>query len=99
VSTGSNAYSVHPEAIGRMITVTATLDQVTVRCGDRVVADHERIWGTSGLVADPDHVAAASVLRQPHIHRRSATGGHLDIDVEVADVSAYDTVFWTRTVA
>ena len=39
VSTGGNAYSVHPEAIGRMITVTTSLERVTASCGDRVVAD------------------------------------------------------------
>jgi hypothetical protein len=35
VSLGGNAYSVNPEAIGRMITVTASLDRVVARCADR----------------------------------------------------------------
>jgi hypothetical protein len=73
VSIGANAYSVQPEAIGRMMTVTASLDRVVARCADRVVADHERLWGTAGLVSDPDHVRAASILRQQYLHRRTGT--------------------------
>ncbi|MGV0691937.1 Mu transposase domain-containing protein, partial [Mycolicibacillus trivialis] len=64
VSVGGNAYSVHPEAIGRMITVTTSLERVAARCGDRMVADHQRLWGSGGLACDPGHRAAASVLRE-----------------------------------
>jgi transposase len=99
VSIGANAYSVHPEAIGRMITVTASLDRVVVRCADRVVADHERIWGTAGLISDPGHVTAASVLREQYLHRRTGTNDRLEVDVQVADLSAYDAVFGTGEVA
>ena len=35
VAMASSAYLVHPEAIGRMITVTAALDRVRAHCGDR----------------------------------------------------------------
>ena len=69
------------------------------RCADRVVADHERLWGTAGLATDPDHVAAASVLRQQHLHRRTSSADHLEVEVQVADLSAYDTVFGTGEVA
>ncbi|KMO73486.1 Integrase core domain protein [Mycolicibacterium chlorophenolicum] len=48
VNSGGNAYSVHPEAIGRMITVTTRLDHITAHCEDRLVADHQRLWGTAG---------------------------------------------------
>jgi len=98
VSLGGNAYSVHPEMIGRMITVTAGLGRITARCGERVVADHERLWGTAGLVTDPQHVAAAAILRE-HFRNRPAAGGHLAVDVEVADLGAYDAVFGTGEVA
>ena len=98
VATGANAYSVHPEAIGRMIAVTVSLDKVVARCGDRVVADHERVWGTAGLVSDPKHVAAASVLRQQHLHRPTSPE-HLEVEVQIADLSAYDAVFGTGEVA
>ena len=98
LSTGGNAYSVHPEAIGRMITVTASLERITARCGDRVVADHERLWGSAGLVRDPAHLVAAAVLREQFIHRPTA-GRHREVDVEVADLSAYDAVFGTGALA
>ena len=99
VTIASSAYSVHPEAIGRMITVTASLDRIRAHCGDRLVADHERLWGAHGLKSDPAHVAAASVLRQQYLHRRTGTEDHLQVDVEVADLSAYDAVFGTGEVA
>jgi hypothetical protein len=98
VSLGGNAYSVHPEMIGRMITVTTNLDRITARCGDRVVADHERLWGTSGLVTDPEHLTTAAVL-QEQFRTRPAAGAHLDVDIEVADLSAYDALFGTGEVA
>jgi hypothetical protein len=98
VSVGGNAYSVHPEAIGRMITVTAGLDQIVARCSDRMVADHERLWGTAGLTSAPQHVAAAAILRE-HFRNRPTTSAHLDVGVEVADLGAYDAVFGTGEVA
>lgn len=98
VSSGGNAYSVHPEVIGRMITVTTSLDQITARCAERVVAEHQRIWGTAGLVTDPQHLAAAAVLRE-QFRTRPSTTAHLDVDVEVADLSAYDARFGTGEVA
>jgi transposase len=98
VAVGGNAYSVHPEAIGRMITVTACLDRVVAQCGDRLVADHERLWGTAGLVSDPVHLAAASVLRE-NFRNRPAACSHLDVEVQVADLNAYDAAFGTGEVA
>lgn len=98
VSTGGNAYSVHPEAIGRMITVTTSLERVTACCGDRMVADHQRLWGTNGLVRDVEHVSAAAVLREQFAHRPHA-GRHREVDVEVADLAAYDAVFGTGAIA
>jgi hypothetical protein len=64
-----------------------------------LVADHERIWGANGLASDPAHVSAASVLRQQYLNRRTSPSGHLQVDVEVADLSAYDAVFGTGEVA
>jgi transposase len=99
VSVGGNAYSVHPEAIGRMITVSVSLDRVVARCADRVVGDHERLWGTAELVSDPEHVTAASILRQQYLHRRTGTNDRLEVEVQVADLGAYDAVFGTGEVA
>lgn len=98
VSCGGNAYSVHPEVIGRMITVTTELDRITAHCGDRLVADHERLWGSSGLVTDPGHLATAAVLRE-QFRARPAAGSHLAVEVEIADLSAYDARFGTGEVA
>ena len=81
-----------------MITVTASLERITARCGDRVVADNERLWGSAGLVRDPAHLVAAAVLREQFIHRPTA-GRHREVDVEVADLSAYDAVFGTGALA
>ena len=98
VSLGGNAYSVHPEAIGRMIIVRAGLDHIVAHCGGRLVANHQRLWGTAGLISAPDHVAAAAVLRE-QFRTRPAAGAHLKVDVEVADLGAYDAVFGTGEVA
>lgn len=98
VSLGGNAYSVHPEVIGRMITMRASLDRIVAYCGERCVADHARLWGTAGLLSDREHVAAAAVLRE-QFRTRPAAGAHLDVEVEVADLSAYDTLFGTGEVA
>ena len=98
VSCGGNAYSVHPEAIGRMTTVTTALDRITAHCGDRLVADHERLWGRAGLVTDPDHLAAAAVLRE-QFRARPGAGSHLAVEIEIADLSAYDGRFGTGEVA
>lgn len=94
VDLGANAYSVHPEVIGRMVTVTAHLDRVVAYCGDRMVADHQRCWGTNGLVSDPVHVKAAAVLRE-HYRQRPAVSSHVDVEVQVADLGAYDAAFGT----
>lgn len=94
VSVGGNAYSVHPEVIGRMISVTAHLDRVVAVCGDRMVADHQRLWGTHGLATDPEHLAAAAALRERY-RQRPTVSSHLDIDVQVADLGAYDAAFGT----
>ena len=98
VALASCAYSVHPEAIGRMITVHADLDHIRAHCGDRLLADHQRLWGSDGLVTDPQHLASAAVLRE-QFRNRPAAAAHLEVDVEVADLSAYDAVFGTGEVA
>jgi len=62
-----NDYSVHPAVIGRRIEVTASLDRVRVACDGRLVADHERIWAKHQTISDPEHVAAARLLRRERI--------------------------------
>ena len=55
-----------------MITVTAGLDRICAQCGDRVVIDHERLWGTAGLASDPRTLAAAAILRKQFRNRPAA---------------------------
>jgi hypothetical protein len=69
VTVGANAYSVHPEAIGRMITVTISLDRVVARCTDRILADHE------GSGAQPDWSPIPSTSR-----RRRSCGNSICTD-------------------
>lgn len=99
VGVGGSSYSVHPEAIGRLITVTSTLDRVQAFCDHRLVADHPRLWGTRGQLTDPAHVEHAKVQRAQFDSRGIDTGPAGPVEVEVADLSAYDTVFGTGEVA
>jgi hypothetical protein len=62
-----NDYSVHPGVIGRRVEVVADLHRVRVFCDGRVVADHERLWARHQTVSDPEHVAAARLLRQQRL--------------------------------
>lgn len=63
VGVGGSSYSVHPDAIGRMITVRSTLDRVQAFCDHRLMADHPRVWGASALITDPVHVGHPKMLR------------------------------------
>jgi hypothetical protein len=61
---GSNDYSVHPQAIGRFVNVTADLETVTISLDGRCVGNHTRSWGAGLTITDPDHVEAARSLRK-----------------------------------
>ncbi|CCK59973.1 Transposase [Mycobacterium canettii CIPT 140070010] len=50
-----NNYSVHPDAVGRPIEVTADLDRVQVWCQGILVADHARVWAKHQTIRDPAH--------------------------------------------
>jgi len=63
----SNDYSVHPAVIGRRIELVADLTRVRVFCDGRTVADHERAWARHQTISDPEHVAAAKLLRGKRI--------------------------------
>jgi transposase len=62
-----NDYSVHPAVIGRRVEITADLARVRVLCDGKAVADHERLWAKHQTVSDPEHVAAAKLLRRERI--------------------------------
>lgn len=63
----SNDYSVHPAVIGRRVEIVADLARVRVLCDGKPVADHERVWAWHQTLSDPEHVAAAKVLRRKRI--------------------------------
>ncbi|MFD0044184.1 IS21 family transposase [Pseudarthrobacter sp. CC4] len=64
VRMGSNDYSVHPQAIGRFVDITAGLESVTISLDGRCVGTHARSWGAGLTITDPDHVEAARALRK-----------------------------------
>jgi transposase len=88
----SNDYSVHPGVIGRRIEVIADLDRVRVFCDGKIVADHERVWAWHQSITDPEHRAAADMLRRHRIGALRPVGEHPDqITVEQRTLSDYDT--------
>jgi transposase len=86
----SNDYSVHPSVIGRRVEVVADLDRVVVTCGGKVVADHARAWANHQSITDPEHAAAAAVMRQT---RTRAAVPDVVGEVEQRPLSDYDTAF------
>lgn len=96
VRIASNDYSVHPSVIGRLVEVTADPEQVTVTCGGRLVARHERCWAIHQTITDPTHAQAAAVLRRSAIQSVAAPA---DLQVEERRLSDYDTVLGIEGVA
>ncbi|MEP7021659.1 MAG: IS21 family transposase [Pseudonocardiales bacterium] len=86
----SNDYSVHPAAVGRRVEVVADLEQVSVLCAGRVVAEHERCWARHQSITDPAHREAADALRTAHSERHRHT---VDEQVQRRPLADYDTAF------
>ncbi|WP_409474475.1 IS21 family transposase [Streptomyces sp. HC307] len=97
-------YSVHPRAIGRTVTVRADTEEITVTTtGGDQVARHARCWARHQALTDPDHAAAAAVLRGEVLRRRgertlAATGTDLAgppslVEVEQRELGSYDRLF------
>jgi hypothetical protein len=84
-----NDYSVHPSVIGRHVDVAADLDTVTIQCSGRIVAAHDRCWAKHQTITDPDHSAAAEVLRRLPRAQASAPAG----EVEQRRLADYDAIF------
>tara|TARA_R100000365_G_C2745770_1_gene74765 strand:+ start:3178 stop:3564 length:387 start_codon:yes stop_codon:yes gene_type:complete len=87
-------YSVDPQAIGRLVDVTADLDRVRVRLDGRTVADHARVWARGSTVTDPTHVETAKRLRQQFQTPRTAA-----VDDLTRDLADYDRAFGIEGVA
>jgi hypothetical protein len=73
--------------------VRADLDRVVASCDGKLVADHPRSWARHQTFTDPEHTAAAAVLR------RSRFGITRTVDpdpgqlVQVRDLATYDAAF------
>jgi transposase len=90
VRVGTCDYSVHPQAIGRTVTVTVTAEQVSATAGTTTVARHDRCWARHQTITDPDHAAAAAVMRG---RAQRAVPPPRDVEVEARDLATYDRVF------
>jgi transposase len=89
VRVDTNDYSVDPAHIGRLVTVHADLERVTVRVDRRVVADHARVWARQVTVTDAEHLDTARRLRTEFGRPRS----HVDDSALVRDLADYDKAF------
>jgi transposase len=83
----ANDYSVHPAVIGRRIEVIAGLDRVRVLCEGRAVADHQRVWAWHQTISDPEHIAAAKMLRRQRATRLRPVA---EPEVEQRNLADYD---------
>jgi transposase len=91
-------YSVDPQAIGRFVDVTASLEEVTVFCDGQVVARHQRSWAKQSVVTDPVHAATAQRMRQAlaldRQKRQAAIRHHADGHaVALRALPDYDALF------
>ncbi len=89
VCVDTNDYSVDPSAIGARVEVSADLDTVRVRHGDRLVATHDRRWARGMTVTDPAHVTTAAALRRAYQH----PAGPAPAESLMRDLAEYDTAF------
>lgn len=77
-------YSIHPEAIGRIVSVRADHHTVTAITAGREVACHARLW--AGTVTDPVHVAAAAAARAAYQQRPARAVGPGEFTVPTRDL-------------
>jgi transposase len=84
----ANDYSVHPAVIGRRVEIIADLASVRVLCEGKVAASHDRLWARHQTISDPEHVAAARMLRR---QRAAVLRPVPEPEVEQRDLAVYDT--------
>jgi len=89
VTIARNDYSVDPTWIGRMVDAHADLDQVQIRIGGRVIAEHRRAWGSGMTITDTTHVETAKRLRSEFQHPPARP---VDQGL-VRDLADYDSAF------
>lgn len=99
VRVDSNDYSVHPEVIGHLVDVRADLASVTVTCGDRVVASHDRSWAARQTITDPAHKDAAARLRKEYRSISVRSAPDTEHPVALRALPDYDDLFGTHETA
>jgi hypothetical protein len=90
-----NDYSIHPSAIGRIVTIQTTLTTVEAVCDQRIVASHPRCLSRHKTITDPSHVHAADLLRRQFQNRPPTENDPLAL-VEHRDPGWYDQL-WQET--
>ena len=83
-------YSIDPVAIGRVVTVKASLTRVWATCDDRLVADHPRCVVPRQTVTDPTHVASAARLRAHYQHQARTRNRRANQKLDQPTRLAYD---------
>jgi transposase len=94
-------YSVDPVAIGRFVTVKASLDTVWATCDQHLVAHHARSLVPHQVVTDPAHVKTAARLRaefQDQARRAANRPATRLTLVEQRDLRVYDQL-WNQEAA
>ncbi|WP_229889160.1 Mu transposase domain-containing protein [Streptomyces mirabilis] len=101
VRVDTNDYSVHPDAIGRIVTVLTDNDEVLALApGGVIVARHPRCWARHQTITDPDHAEAGKTMRGQLQHHQQAArqataqdpSGPL-VEVEQRELGSYDRMF------
>jgi transposase len=89
-------YSVDPAAIGRVVTVKATLARVKATCDGATVADHARCLTPHQTITDPAHVEQAALLRSRYQDQQRRAAAHPArhlVLVEDRDLACYDQLW------
>ncbi|MFE4998950.1 hypothetical protein ACFRH4_48400 [Streptomyces mirabilis] len=101
VRVDTNDYSVHPDAIGRIVTVLTDNDEVLALApGGVIVARHPRCWARHQTITDPDHAEGGKTMRGQLQHHQQAArqataqdpSGPL-VEVEQRELGSYDRLF------
>jgi transposase len=66
----SNQYSIPPEGVGKMLAIVATVEQVRIVDGTRLLAQHRRSYNKGQKITDSTHVQ--SILKTKHAAGRDA---------------------------
>lgn len=82
-------YSVHPQAVGHRVDVTADLATVRVTRDGAVVGEHQRCWARQQTITHPEHARAAAVMRQAFQDRPR---GQAVTEVARRDLADYDRI-------